>query len=276
MLAGRQANNNLKFLLANTLFLYDQPFFMLKAIIVDDDLLDKEILETMLARYCASEVAVIGYAQNADAAYRLIAEAKPDVIFLDIELGDCSGFDLLVKFSSYPFRVIFVTAYDKYALKAIKFNALDYVLKPVEITELVNAVQKINTAEKISIDSELKNLIHTLAHPHQKSNKVAIPVLNGYKMVAVETIQYCEANREYTNIHCRNQPVICSSVNLGEYEELLQEYSFCRVHHSFLVNKDHVIQYVKGEGGELMMENKTMIPVSRRRKQQVVKWILES
>jgi two-component system, LytTR family, response regulator len=246
---------------------------MLKAIIIDDDLRDKELLEMMLGKYCFNEISIIGIAQNIDSAYQLILETNPDIIFLDIELGNESGFDLLKKFTEYSFKVVFVTAYDKYAVTAIKFNALDYVLKPIVITELVNAVQKMKNAVSVSLDAELKNLIHTLAHPHQKSNKVAIPVLNGYKMIGVETILYCEAKKEYTNIYSSNQPPICSSVNLGEYEELLQAYSFCRVHHSFLVNKDHVIQYIKGEGGELMIDKEIMIPVSRRKKQEVMEWL---
>lgn len=246
---------------------------MLKAIIIDDNNRDIEILEMMLGKYCFTEICIGGNARNIDAAYQLILETKPDIIFLDIELGNESGFDLLKKFNEYSFKVIFVTAYDKYAIKAIKFNALDYVLKPVEITELVNAVQKVKAVQHISFDAELKNLVHNLANPHHKSNRVAIPVLNGYKLIAVETVLYCEAKKEYTDIHCIGQLPICSSVNLGEYEELLQDYSFCRVHHSFLVNKDHVKQYIKGEGGELWMEDNNRIPVSRRKKIEVMNWL---
>jgi two-component system LytT family response regulator len=169
--------------------------------------------------------------------------------------------------------VIFVTAHERYAMQAIKFNALDYVLKPIEIAELVKAVQKIKNPEKISIDVELKNLIHTLAHPHHKSNRIAVPVQNGYKMIAVEDIQYCEAKKEYTYIYCLNQAPLCSSINLGEYEDLLQHYFFCRVHHSFLVNKEHVKQYIKGEGGELLINKDVLIPVSRRKKEEVIEWL---
>jgi two-component system LytT family response regulator len=246
---------------------------MLRAVLIDDDPRDQEILEQLLKKYCQDDVAIAGSAETVDKAYQLILEVKPELVFLDVELGNQTGFDLLTRFTDYPFKVIFVTAYDRYAMQAIKFNALDYVLKPVEISELVHAVQKIKNTEHVSIDAELKNLIHTLAHPHKKSNRVAIPVLNGFKMVAVEDIQYCEARKEYTYIHCVNQQPVCSSVNLGEYEDLLQEYSFCRVHHSFLVNKEHVKQYIKGEGGELMINKDVMIPVSRRKKQEVMEWL---
>lgn len=248
---------------------------MLKAILIDDDYRDREILELLLKKYCASEVLIAGTADTVNMGYQLILEIKPDLVFLDVELGMETGFALLSKFSDFSFKVIFVTAYDRYALQAIKFNALDYLLKPVEITELVQAVQKIAKANTVSIDAELKNLLHTLHHPQQKSNRIAIPVLHGYKMIAVEDIQYCEARKEYTYIYNTKEPAICSSVNLGEYEELLQDYAFFRVHHSYLVNKDHVKQYIKTDGGELMVGNNILIPVSRRKKQEVVEWLTE-
>ncbi|MBN8698560.1 MAG: response regulator transcription factor [Chitinophagales bacterium] len=246
---------------------------MLKTVIVDDDFRDRDILKQLLERYCPDEVEVAGSASNVAEAFLLIAEKKPGLVFLDIELGSESGFDLLKKFTQYPFRVIFATAHDQYAIQAIKFNALDYLLKPIEIAELVNAVQKVKESGHLSLDAELKNLVENLAHPHHKSNRVAIPVSNGYKMISVESILFCEAKKEYTYIHCRDQPTICSSVNLGEYEMLLANYSFCRVHHSFLVNKEHVKQYNKGEGGELLLENNMTIPVSRRKKQEVLEWL---
>jgi two-component system, LytTR family, response regulator len=246
---------------------------MLKILIIDDDVRDREILQMLLQKYCSGDMTVAGVARSVDEAYELIHSLKPDLLFLDVELGAETGFDLLSRFSAFPFRVIFVTAYERYAMQAIKFNALDYVLKPIEINELVNAVQKIRATGRSPIDSELKNLLDTLAHPRRKSNRLAIPVLNGYRMVPVEEIMYCEAKKEYTYLYCSNQPPICSSVNLGVYEDLLQEYSFCRVHHSYLVNKEHVKQYIRGVGGELLIDNNTLIPISRRKKQEVMEWL---
>jgi two-component system, LytTR family, response regulator len=158
-------------------------------------------------------------------------------------------------------------------MSAIKSNALDFILKPIEISELIKTIHKLVKTQKASVDIEIKNLLYNLANPHQKSNRIAIPFLNGYKMIPVSDIMYCEANKEYTNIHCTNQSTICSSINLGEYEDLLEVYSFCRVHHSFLVNKEHVKEYIKGEGGELMINKDIVIPVSRRKKLEVVDWL---
>ena len=246
---------------------------MLKALLVDDDIRDREVLEMLLKKYCSEEISITGHADTVDTAYLAILELKPDVVFLDIELGTQTGFDLLSRFTDFPFKIIFTTSYDQYAIRAIRFNALDYILKPVDIEELVNAVHRLQTAGRTSIDKELKNLVRNLSYPYHKSNRIAIPLQNGYKMIAVEQIMYCEAEKEYTYIHCTNQPAICSSTNLGEYENLLEDYSFCRVHHSFLVNRDHVTQYIKGEGGELIIGKDKSIPVSRRKKQDVVEWL---
>lgn len=247
---------------------------MLKTVIVDDDPRDREVLSMLLQKYCAEELALAGAAATVPEAIQLIQQLKPDLVLLDVELGSQTGFDLLSNYTEFPFRVIFVTAYEKYAMQAIRFNALDYILKPVEIGELVRVVQKIKSAGRLSVEQELKNLIHTLAHPHVKSNRIAVPVLNGYKMIPVQDILYCQAEKEYTYIFCTDQTSICSSTNLGEYEQLLDGYSFCRVHHSYLVNKDHVKQYIKGEGGELVMDNNSNIPVSRRKKNDVVEWLM--
>lgn len=246
---------------------------MLTAVIIDDNFRDTEILENLLKKFCSDDILITGKASNTEDAFLLILEKKPDVLFLDIELGTDTGFNLLARFGHHSFKVIFVTGYDKYAIQAIKLNALDYLLKPVEIDELVKAVQRLKQTENESVAAELKNLLHHIAHPHHKSNRIAIPVINGYTLAVVEDIVYCEASKEYTYIHCLNQPPVCSSINLGEYEDLLQGYAFCRVHHSFLVNKDHVKEYVKGEGGELLMQGDRNIPVSRRKKQEVIEWL---
>lgn len=246
---------------------------MLKALLVDDDSRDAEILTLLLNKYCSGDIAIAGHAATADDAYISILEKKPDIVFLDVELGLETGFDLLRRFTEYSFRVIFITAYDKYAVQAIKFNALDYVLKPVEIAELVRAVEKVKSAGKVSLDTELKNMLFSLAHPHEKTNRIAIPVMNGYRMLPVADIIYCEASKEYTNICCITGEIICSSENLGEYEELLRAYGFFRVHHSYVVNKEHVKQYIKGEGGDLLLDKDNTVPVSRRKKNEVMEWL---
>jgi two-component system, LytTR family, response regulator len=243
------------------------------AIIIEDNHRDREILSALLAKYCGKEINIIESVSNLNDAYKLIIKKKPDIIFLDIELGNESGFELLQKFTNYTFKVIFVTGFSKYALRAIKFNALDYLLKPIEINELVEAVKKVVTYEQVNIDNKLKNLIVNFTAPNNKKNKIAIPVVNGLKMITVSDIIYFEANKEYSNIHCIANSVVYSSTNLGEYEEMLEDYDFCRVHHSFLVNKEYVKHYIKGEGGEILTDNGSIIPVSRRNKTMVVNWL---
>lgn len=247
---------------------------MLTAIIVDDDFRDRELLEMMIDKYCFNELRVMGAAANTAEAFDLIRKTNPDIVFLDIELGTASGFDLLVQFSEFPFKVIFVTAHDQYALRAIKFNALDYLLKPVSIDELIRAVKKCKTTTPGH--DEIRNLLQYLAHPNKKTHSIAIPSTSGLQFLRIGDIIYCEAKKEYTYIYCKDLPMICSSSNLGEYESLLEEYPFFRVHHSFLVNKQYVKEYIRGEGGELVLTNNIQIPVSRRKKNDVVQWLINN
>lgn len=247
---------------------------MLTAIIVDDDFRDRELLEMMIDKYCFNELRVQGTAANTADAFDLIRKTNPDLVFLDVELGTESGFDLLGQFDEFPFKVIFVTAHDQYAIRAIKFNALDYLLKPVSIDELIRAVKKYKSAAPAN--DEIRNLLRYLAHPNKKTHSIAVPSTSGLRFLNIGDIIYCEAKKEYTYIYCKDQPVICSSINLGEYESLLEEYPFFRVHHSFLVNKQYVKEYIRGEGGELVLINNTQIPVSRRKKNDVVQWLINN
>jgi two-component system, LytTR family, response regulator len=246
---------------------------MLKAVIVDDDIQNAEILKALLHKFCTSEVEVTGIADTVSGAFKDITLLRPDLVFLDVEMGAETGFDLLAKFREIFFKPIFVTAHDQYALRAIKFSALDYLLKPVAIADLVRAVQKAAHFNRENETRALHNLMQHVNYPVLKSNKIAVPVSTGYVMLAVQDILYCQASREYTNIYCNAKPVICSSLNLGEYEEMLQGYSFCRVHHSYLVNRDYVDEYIRGEAPELVVQKTIIIPVSRRKKQEVADWL---
>jgi two-component system, LytTR family, response regulator len=244
---------------------------MLNAVIIEDNHKEQEILNNLLTKYCSAEINIIGNASSVNEAYGLILTTNPDIIFLDVELGIESGFDLLQKFTNYTFEVIFVTGFNKYALRAIKFNALDYILKPIEITELIEAVKKALKYKRTNMNEKLKNLIENIFAPNNRNNKIAIPIINGLKMIAVSDIIYCEANKEYTTINCIRNITVCSSTNLGAYEDMLEDYGFCRVHHSFLVNKEYVKEFIKGE--EIVTDNGLVIPVSRRNKTVVTDWL---
>ena len=187
-------------------------------------------------------------------------------------MGIGTGFDLLSRFTHYPFKVVFVTAYDHYAIKAIKFSALDYLLKPVTITDLVNAVSKAKLAIDDNSNLHFHTLFEFLKKPGQKTNRIAIPVQDGYHLIQVEQIMFCMAHKEYTFIKQVNGASICSSLNLGEYESMLQDYDFFRVHHSYIINRQYIQHYVRGDGAILLTNNES-IPVSRRKKDEFLSWL---
>jgi Response regulator of the LytR/AlgR family len=248
---------------------------MLRTLLIDDEAKARENLGILLQRYCKEDIELIGESENVENGYKDILALKPDLVFLDIEMGKGTGFDLLAKFDHYPFKVIFVTAYDQYAIKAIKFSALDYLLKPVTIKELTEAVNKAKKAVSYNKDAHFQALFDVIRKPQQKTNRIAIPVQDGYKLVPVDQIMFCQAQKEYTFINQVNGEAICSSLNLGEYEELLQEYDFFRVHHSYIINRQYIQRYVRGEGGEIITHNNQHVPVSRRKKDEFLSWLTQ-
>jgi two-component system LytT family response regulator len=248
---------------------------MLRTLLIDDEARARENLSILLQKYCSADVKVIGESGSVENGQSDILKLKPDLIFLDIEMGKGTGFDLLSKFDHYPFKVIFVTAYDHYAIKAIKFSALDYLLKPVTIKDLIDAVNKAKAAIGFNKDPQFQTLFEVIKKPKQKTNRIAIPVQDGYKLLPVDQIIFCQAQKEYTYIHHVNGEIICSSLNLGEYEDLLNEYDFFRVHHSYVINRQYIQRYIRGEGGEIITNDNQHIPVSRRKKDEFLAWLTQ-
>jgi two-component system, LytTR family, response regulator len=243
---------------------------MTTAIIVDDEFYSAEILSSLLERYC-TDVRVIDICHSAAAALKSIVETKPNILFLDIEMPVMNGFDLLEKLPEIDFELIFTTSYDHYAMKAIRFSALDYLLKPIDPEELQKAVQKAMTRIKHLLPQQLEVLLQKLNHPNIAITKIAIPTMEGLQMVLVETIISCSSDRNYTILSLKNGQKIIASKTLKEIEEMLEDYSFARVHHSYLINLNEVEKYIRGEGGYLVMSNKTNIDVSRSRKEILLK-----
>src|SRR5450432_1943195 len=226
---------------------------MINALLIDDNIHDLALFRSLIIENCQYEINIIGEAMNIEDGYKKITLLKPQLIFLDIEIGRYTSFKLLERFHEFPFKVVFVTAYDKYAIKAIQFNALDYILKPVNSFELLRCVKKIAGSLTNLYQENISSLIHCLHHPFNITNPIAIPVLEGFIMIPVGKIIYCEAKGEYTNIYLEDKRTICSSKGLGEYDELLSDYNFFRIHHSFLVNKIHIQKY--SNDGELIVSN---------------------
>jgi two-component system, LytTR family, response regulator len=242
---------------------------MITATIVDDEPFCCESLATLLERYCPA-VKVLDICYSASAALQSIQQHPPHILFLDIEMPHMNGFELLEKLPEINFQLIFTTSFDQYAIKAIQFSALDYLLKPIEREELQKAVQKVVHGMHHPLPQQIEILLHKLSHPAIPVNKIAIPTMEGLQMIFVETVISCTSDSNYTTLHLKNKQKITASRTLKEIEEMLEDYSFARVHHSHLVNLNEVEKYVKGEGGYLVMSDGTTVDVSRSRKDMLL------
>lgn len=244
---------------------------MIRTIITDDEPAARNNLEMILQQHCTSEIRVVGQAGSVKEAFTKIKMLQPDLVFLDIEMGIQTGFDLVTLFDNADFQVVFVTAFDQYAIRAIKICALDYLLKPLSITEVKEAVNKAMIIHQRGYTGNWKNLLSVINKKADTASQVAVPVQGGYKMITIKDIVFLKAENEYTNIYCTDTSVLCSSTNLGYYEELLSDYPFYRVHHSYIVSRMHIKEY--SITGEVQMNSGNYIPVSRRRKTAFLQWL---
>ena len=247
---------------------------MLKAIIVDDELHCCKTLESLLKRYCP-EVNILATCINGVEALKAIEELHPNLVFLDVEMPKMNGFEMLEQLPPIDFHLIFVTSYDAYALKAIRFSAIDYLLKPVDREELQKAVQKVIKRIEVPLPEQLKIILDRINQPLQSAGKIALPTMEGLEMVQVESIISCEADDNYTKLHLKNNRKIIVSSTLKVIEELLEDYSFIRIHRSYLVNLKEIEKYVKTDGGYVVMSDGSQIYVSRNKKEELLKLLLQ-
>jgi len=240
---------------------------MINTIIVDDEPYCCQIMVTLLERYCP-DVKTIAVCNNGEAALNAIIDSRPQLVFLDIEMPKMNGFELLERLANIDFELIFTTAYDQYAIKAIRFSALDYLLKPIDPKELVAAVDKAIVQKKSPSSEQLLMLMNQLRHIETGFTKIAVPTTEGYELIPASQIVRCEADSNYTHIYLNNKKTIIACRTLKEMAEQLEDFtSFFRVHHSSLVNLNEVIKYVRGDGGYLIMNDGTTVNVSRNRKE---------
>lgn len=241
---------------------------MLKAIVVDDESYCCETITTLLEDNLQVEVVAVCY--NGADALVAIQRYSPDIVFLDVEMPKMNGFEMLEQLPSVHFEIIFTTSYDQYAVKAIRFSAIDYLLKPVDSEELQNAVQKVIQRSQRPIAQQLEILLQRIHHPSTPINKIAVPTMEGLQMIPVNSIINCESDSNYTILLLKNNRKIIVSRTLKEVEELLEEHSFVRVHRCYLTNLNEVEKYVKGEGGYLIMTDGSTVDVSRSRKEYLM------
>lgn len=239
---------------------------MIQAVIIDDEVNNVTSLKNLLTKFCPG-VQVVGTADNANTGYDLIKATGPQLAFLDIEMPFGNAFDLLNRLGEITFEIIFITAFDRYAIKAFKYSALDYLLKPVNIDELQQAVEKVTRQVDSKIANEkVLNLLHNINTGKAATPKIAIAGINDTTFINIQEITRLEAQKNYTLVHLNNGQKIMTTKNLGSYEELLPESSFCRIHHSHIVNLNFISKYKKGRGGHIEMADGTDIEVSIRKK----------
>jgi two-component system LytT family response regulator len=247
---------------------------MLNAILLDDEAPSRNMLENLLREYCP-EINILASCSSIAEAKKALAVHEPDLVFLDVELPEGTSFELLQGLKNVKFEIIFTTAHEKYALQAIRFSALDYLMKPILADELKTAVKRVfQKADTKSRGPQLDALIYNLNYSNA-DKKLAIPTTNGYEFISISEVVRCEAADNYTYFYLTTGAKILVSKTLMEFERLLSSFYFFRVHQSNLINLRMIKSYQKGEGGVLIMTDDTEVEVSRRKKADLLTAISE-
>jgi len=249
---------------------------MINAIIIDDEPHCIRQLASMLGEKFKGDIEVLDCFHNLESALNGIHKLHPDLVFLDVRLHDKTGFDLLQSLDSIDFNLIFITAHDKYAIEAFKFSAIDYLLKPINKNDLSRAIGKLK--EKLSVENDARKfeaLFHNLRNTQAANKRICVSVADKLIVIQVSDIIRCESSRNYTNIYLKDGSKILASKTLKEFEVILEEYDFYRVHNSDLINLAHVKSYNKGSGGSVTMSDNISVEVSFRRKDEFLKKLVK-
>ena len=243
----------------------------IQALIIEDEIQSDNTLRLIVNEYCPN-VEIVGHATSVKEAIELTDSLRPQLLFLDVEIQGGTAFDVLVKIEHKKLNIIFITAYDSYALQAIKYSAIDYLLKPIDIEELKNAIGKLQSHTVGDTDSTIiSQFIDVLKNnARNPSSFIPIPFNDGFSFIPISEIVRLEASGSYTYIFVNGKDKILASKNLKEYESMLPEDTFIRVHNSHLLNKAHIRKYVKGSGGYCIMSDGTTVSIATRKKE----WIL--
>lgn len=248
---------------------------MISAIIVDDEQHCRASLESLIGNFFP-ELSVKASCKSLAEGIQAIHEHHPSLVFLDVEMPPSTGFEMLRQLDEINFEIIFTTAYEKYAIQAIKFSALDFLLKPIGKEDLAEAVFRMK--EKKSVEKSAKKieaLFENIKSRQSPSKKIVLPTTNGIELIYLQDIIRLDANANYTTFHLKNRQKLVVSKTIKEYEEMLEDVYFFRVHNSHIINMRYVKNYIKGEGGIVKMEDGSEIDVSRRRKDEFLKALHE-
>jgi len=242
---------------------------MLRTIIIDDEAHMRETLQKMLDLYCPN-INVVALADGVKTGVNAIRNNHPDLILLDIKLNDGTGFDILEQLEPIDFKVIFITAYDQYAIKAIKFSAIDYLLKPIDPDELRQATRKADEIVQQDFNIQLGALGENLKKGEHSDKKIILKTFDNIHLVKVRDITHCESDGSYTRIFLMNGKNILVSNTLKDYDEMLKEEGFYRVHKSYLINMRFVERFEKIDGGYVVLEDETKVPVASRKREELL------
>lgn len=247
---------------------------MISCLIVDDEIKARETLAEILKLYC-SDVNLVGEAHNISTAHEMILKLKPDLVLLDIKMSDGSGFDLLNMFKKIDFKVIFITAHEEYAIKAFRFSALDYLLKPIDPTDLVNAVQKVTAhKEDNGINIQFQAFKENFNNAELIQDKrIVLKTTENIYVIYLRDVIRCQSEKNYTYFYFTNRERIIVSKTLKEFEDLLTEFNFMRIHRSHLINLKYIDRFEKSDGGLVIMTDGSKVEVSHRKKELLLNYI---
>ena len=245
---------------------------ILRAILVDDELSSLQNLQSKLVEFCP-DVEVVAAAQKPEDAILFIRQHKPDVIFLDIEMPRMNGFRMLDELGELDFEIIFTTAYNHYAVDAIRISAFDYLMKPVAIKELQNALERLAKYRQTHTRDKLDVLRQSLSPNKSQEEKIAIPTNEGLEFIPIKNILHIESSSNYSRIFLTDGKNILVTKLLKDFEDILEPYNFFRVHNSHLINLAYIKKYIRGEGGQVEMQNGDVIDVARRKKEEFIRLI---
>lgn len=241
---------------------------MIRCVLIDDERNALEMMEWLLKTYCP-EVEIAAMCDSSELGIEAIEKHRPDIVFLDIEMPNMNGFDMLEKFDKLFFDVVFCTAYDQFAIKAFKYSALNYLLKPVDPDELKATIRRIEERRSVPSREQFELLLQTMQQNNRSTpQRIALTAGDGLIFVPTADIIYCEAESNYTNVVLTGGKKILVSKVLKDIDEVLSGPDFYRVHSSFLININHIKKLVRGEGGYIIMDNDAMVSISRSRKQE--------
>ncbi len=244
---------------------------MLRAIIIEDEPLSRKALETLVLKYC-KEVEIVGTAANVAEGVKLIHSIKPEIVFLDIELPEQNGFKLFDYCDSDTFFTIFTTAYSDYAIKALKMSAVDYLLKPIDPDELVEAIEKVKK-QKNKFENRKMGVLRS--NINDKANKIALPVQEGYVFEEIKNIIRCEATDNYTFFYFEKKDKMLVSKTLGNFEEILSEHDFLRINRTDMVNLHFVAQFIRGKKPTLVLQDGTVLNVSEQKRNELIDFYIK-